>query len=129
MPVSDSNKVDDSHLPNALERLAEDVRANGFDAFGYHPETVLCSAHESNNAGYCFQVGQFTDLTGRCSWLLVTWPPVYYRVSSEIDVLDVCLAVLKVGLYGGKVFPDSIIDQFQLVRLSDKEFNEAFGFD
>jgi hypothetical protein len=39
------------------------------------------------------------------------------------------LAVLTVGHYGGKVFPDSIIDQFQLVRFSDKEFNEAFGID
>ncbi|NQV28561.1 MAG: hypothetical protein HQ518_29765 [Rhodopirellula sp.] len=129
MHTSDSNGVANSRWPDALEELAMSVRTNGFDAYGYHPDTILCSAQVSNNAGDCFQVGQFTDLKGQCSWLLFTWPPVYYLVPPEIDVLDVCLAVLRMGRYGGKVFPDSIVDQFQLVRMSNKEFNDAFGFD
>ena len=112
----------------ALQQLTAAIEARGFSAGPFHPETILCVAHDRHTAGYCFQVGLFTDLVGQRDWYLRTWPPVFYRVPANVSVLNVCLAVLRVGYYGGTLLPDTIVEHYQLQEITASSFQDSFGF-
>ncbi len=60
------------------------------------------------------------------AWHLITWSPACYRLPTSQNVVEVCLACMKIGTSAMYRIPDEIMARFSLEQISENDFDRMF---
>jgi hypothetical protein len=88
------------------------------------PDQLVVS--RQSGPAYPFAGNSFSSQNGQ--WYVSTWVPVCYRVPKFADVAPLCAEFVDVGECAQAEIPTELVKQFELLRLSDAEVAEIFGF-
>src|SRR4051794_30088631 len=90
------------------------------------PDQLVVSGQ--SGPAYPFAGNSFWISSRNGQWNISTWVPVCYRVPKLADVAPLCAEFVEVGECAQAEIPTELVKRFELLRLSDAEVTEIFGF-
>src|SRR4051794_13436841 len=100
-------------MTDEFTELEQGIRDHRMSAYRQRPGQLVLSRQRGPafpDAGNSFWICRIAG-----NWYVCTWSPHYYRVPSEIAVLDVAEAFVDVGKSAQHRVPDELVARFGLV--------------
>lgn len=88
---------------------------------------LVCASQELLNRS----LGGNSFLIWKCPkterWYLSTWAPSHYMIPSSINLVDFCLKCLSLSKRAISNLPNEIIKQYNLLELSNSDFDVMYN--